>query len=162
VELKRRVVENLRPSLLDNLGLFPALRWQVADSCGRAGLKCTERYPPEELQLTPEASIAVFRIVQEAITNVVKHAHAHSVEVCLEHRASWISVRIRDDGVGLPRPQPLRTHGLSAMRHRVHGFGGQWQLRAAPGGGTEIEVRLPAERVLADTAPAGAEDLTCQ
>ena len=162
VELKRRVVENLRPSLLDNLGLFPALRWQVADSCGRAGLKCTERYPPEELQLTPEASIAVFRIVQEALTNIVKHAHAHSVEVCLECRASWINVRIRDDGVGLPRPQPLRTHGLAAMRHRVNGLGGQWQLRAAPGGGTEIEVRLPADRVLAHTAPVGAEGLTCQ
>ncbi|MBV8308230.1 MAG: CHASE3 domain-containing protein, partial [Gammaproteobacteria bacterium] len=62
VDVKRRVVENLRPSLLDNLGLFPALRSQVADACARAQLKCTERYPAEELRLTPEASIIVFRI----------------------------------------------------------------------------------------------------
>src|SRR5882762_6168856 len=86
VDVKRRVVENLRPTLLDNLGLFPALRWQVADTCGRAGLKCTERYPPEELSLTPEASIAIFRIVQEALTNILKHAQARNVEISIESR----------------------------------------------------------------------------
>src|SRR6516165_8150803 len=79
VDVKRRVVENLRPSLLDNLGLFPALRSQVADACGRAGLRCIERYPDEELNLTPESSITVFRIVQEALTNIVKHARARTV-----------------------------------------------------------------------------------
>src|SRR5256714_8312719 len=116
VEVKRRVVENLRPSLLDNLGLFPALRWQVADSCGRAGLHCTERYPPDELDLTPEASIAIFRIVQEALTNIVKHAQARNVEVSIESRHQSLIVRVRDDGVGLPpeRRQALRSHGPTA------------------------------------------------
>ena len=101
VELKRRVVENLRPSLLDNLGLFPAVRWQVSDSC-RAGLECIESYPEEEPQLTPQASIAVFRIVQEALTNIVKHAHAEMVEVSIDQRASSLVIRIADDGVGIP------------------------------------------------------------
>src|SRR4029077_3564221 len=68
VDIKRRVIESLRPTLLDNLGLVPALRWQVADACERAGLRHLERYP-DELQLTPQASIAVFRIVQEALAN---------------------------------------------------------------------------------------------
>src|SRR6267154_996270 len=151
VEVKRRVVENLRPTLLDNLGLFPALRWQIADICGRAGLHCTERYPPEELDLTPEASIAIFRIVQEALTNILKHARARNVEVSIESWHQALIVRIRDDGVGLPLEprQPLRSHGLAAMRHRAVGLGGQWHLLRMTGGGTEIEVRLPLDKILA-------------
>src|SRR5204862_3790660 len=151
VEVKRRVVENLRPSLLDNLGLFPALRWQVADSCGRAGLHCTERYPPEELDLTPEASIAIFRIVQEALTNIVKHAQARNVEVSIESRHQSLIVRVQDDGIGLPLEprQAPGPHGLAAMRHRALGLGGQWHALRAMGGGTEIEVRLPLEKILA-------------
>ena len=154
VDVKRRVVENLRPSLLDNLGLFPALRSQVADSCGRAGLRCLERYPNEELQLTPEASITVFRIVQEALTNIVKHARAQRVEVTVEPRAPWLILRIRDDGIGLPleRLRALRSHGLAAMRQRASSLGGQWQVRRPPAGGTEVEVRLPLERVLEEPA----------
>ena len=150
VDVKRRVVENLRPSLLDNLGLFPALRSQVADACARARLKCTERYPAEELRLTPEASIIVFRIVQEALTNIVKHARARTLEVSIERHAPWLVLRIRDDGVGLPleRLRALRGHGLAAMRQRAAGLGGQWQVRRPEEGGTEIEVRLPLARVL--------------
>ena len=150
VDVKRRVVENLRPSLLDNLGLLPALRSQVADACGRAGVKCVERYPPEELPLTPDASITVFRIVQEALTNIIKHARAQTVEVTIESRAPWLVLSIRDDGVGLPlqRLRALRSHGLAAMRQRAAGLGGQWQVRRPARGGTEIEVRLPLDRVL--------------
>jgi signal transduction histidine kinase len=158
VDVKRRVVENLRPSLLDNIGLFPALRWQVADSCGRAGLKCIEHYPPEELLLSPEASITVFRIVQEAVTNILKHAQAHTVEISIETRSPWLVIHIRDDGVGLPleRLGALHSHGLAAMRQRAAGLGGQWQMRKPHAGGTEIEVRLPLERVLAQRVAAAA------
>jgi signal transduction histidine kinase len=160
VDVKRRVVENLRPSLLDNLGLFPALRWQVADSCGRAGLRCIEHYPKEELLLTPEASITVFRMVQEALTNILKHARAASVEITVEERAPWLIVRIRDDGVGVPleRLRALQSHGLAAMRQRATGLGGTWQLRNPAGGGTEIEVRLPLQRVLVAEPPVAAAE----
>src|SRR6202140_622217 len=137
VDVKRRVVENLRPTLLDNLGLFPALRWLVSDTCGRAGLKCTERYPPEELSLPPEASIAVFRIVQEAMTNILKHAKARNVEISIESRHQSLIVSVRDDGVGLPleRLQALRSHGPAGMGHRAVGLGGQWRVVLPPGGG---------------------------
>jgi signal transduction histidine kinase len=150
VELKRRVVENLRPTLLDNLGLFSALRWQVSDSCGRAGLNCIERYPEEELTLTPEASIAIFRIVQESLTNILKHSQAKNVEVSVELREEWLVLTVRDDGVGLPldRRRALRSHGLASMRHRASGFGGQWRIMRRPERGTEIEVRLPLQRIL--------------
>ncbi len=158
VDLKHRVIENLRPTLLDNLGLFPALRWLVADSCGRAGLKSTEHYPKRELPLTPQASIIVFRIVQEALTNVLKHARAQAVEISIEVHAPWLLVRVRDDGVGLPaeRLRALRSHGLAAMRQRARALGGQWEPSRPPEGGTQIEVRLPLERVLAGDVPAPA------
>jgi signal transduction histidine kinase len=158
VEIKRRVVENLRPTLLDNLGLFPALRWQVADSCSRAGLGYVERFPPVEPRLTPDAAIALFRIVQEALTNIAKHAQAHTVEVGLEMQPEWLVLRIRDDGIGLP-PEQLRalgSHGLAAMRHRATALGGKWRAVAGRDRGTEIEVRLPLSRVLLREAPVHA------
>lgn len=155
VELKRRVVEQLRPSLLDNLGLFPALRWQVANSCGSAGLKCVEHYPQEELPFTSEAAITVFRIVQEALVNIVKHAKARTVHIRVDARAPSLVIGIRDDGIGMPPagPQALRDFGLAGMRHRVTALGGEWQLRAAAQGGTEIEMRLPLDRLLEQERP---------
>jgi signal transduction histidine kinase len=158
VDIKRRVIEDLRPTLLDNLGLIPALRWQVSECCSRAGLRAIEHYPVQEVELTPQAAIAVFRIVQEALTNVLKHAHARSVEVAVEVAAPWLLVRVRDDGLGLPpeRLRALRSHGLIAMRQRARALGGQWQVMSVPGGGTQIEVRLPLERVRAPDVPEDA------
>jgi signal transduction histidine kinase len=74
VNLKRRIIEELRPTLLDNVGLFAALRWQLKETCGSAGLQCIESYPEEEPRLTSEAGIALFRIAQEAFMNILKHA----------------------------------------------------------------------------------------
>ncbi|HUA90312.1 MAG TPA: CHASE3 domain-containing protein [Steroidobacteraceae bacterium] len=159
VDLKRRVVENLRPTLLDNLGLFPALRWQVSDSCGRAGLNCTESYPDEELDLSPEASIAIFRIVQESLTNILKHAQARNVDVAMEVRDDWLVISVRDDGVGMPidRRRALRSHGLASMRHRVIAFGGQWRIIRRTERGTEIEAKLPLQNLRAAGRPAQDE-----
>jgi signal transduction histidine kinase len=153
VELKRRVVENLRPTLLDNLGLFPALRWQVSDLCGRAGLNCSERYPNAELNISPEAAIAIFRVVQESLTNVVKHAKARNVEVSVDTQGEWLVIRVKDDGVGLPldRRRTLRSHGLAAMRHRATGFGGEWRIARCAERGTQVDVRLPLKRIAAAT-----------
>ncbi|MDE2136172.1 MAG: CHASE3 domain-containing protein [Gammaproteobacteria bacterium] len=161
-DIKRRVIESLRPTLLDNLGLLAALRWQVSESCERAGLKYLERYPEELPALNSQAAIAVFRIVQEGLANVLKHARARSVTVSLELSAAWLAVRVDDDGIGIPleRLRALRAHGLAAMRQRARALGGQWTVLRAPAGGTRIEVRLPLERVLAaaaatHAAPAG-------
>ena len=153
VELKRRVVENLRPTLLDNLGLFPALRWQVSDLCGRAGLNCSERYPNAELNISPEAAIAIFRVVQESLTNIVKHAKARNVEVSVDTQGEWLVIRVKDDGVGLPldRRRALRSHGLAAMRHRATGFGGEWRIARCAERGTQVDVRLPLKRIAAAT-----------
>jgi signal transduction histidine kinase len=154
VDLKRRVVENLRPTLLDNLGLLPALRWQVADSCGRTGLRCIENYPREELNLIPEAAIAIFRIVQESLTNILKHAGASNVEVSIQTQANLLVVTVRDDGVGLSdeRREALRSHGLAAMRHRATALGGELRISRLAPHGTQVEARLPLSRVTAAAA----------
>jgi signal transduction histidine kinase len=150
VDIKRRVIESLRPTLLDNLGLVPALRWQVADLCERGGLKHAEHYTHEDLPLTAQASIAVFRVVQEALANVLKHARATAVEVSVEVVEPWLLVRVRDDGIGVPpeRLLAVRSHGLAAMRQRARALGGHWHVQRPVSGGTQIEVRLPLARVL--------------
>lgn len=159
VDIKRRVIENLRPTLLDNLGLVPALNWQVSETCERAGLRHIERYPQQELTLTAQAAIAVFRIVQEALANVLKHARAGTVEASLEIAPPWLLVRVQDDGVGIPprRLRALQAHGLAAMRHRARALGGQLEIQTPRAGGTRIEVRLPLERVLLEGSTAHLE-----
>lgn len=150
VDLKRRVVEQLRPTLLDNMGLYAALRWQLQESCGRAGLKCSDSMPEEELSISSVASIAIFRIAQEAMTNIVKHARATAVELSVIVNAQELVMTISDDGVGLGdgRGRAAGSHGLLGMRHRVHALGGTWSLSPGiDGKGTEVQVRLPLDRI---------------
>ena len=151
VNLKRRVVEHLRPTLLDNVGLVPAIKWVLEQSCGRAGLRCEERYPSEELRLTDDASIAVFRVVQESLTNIVRHSGASAVDLSVELSGGDLVLRIRDDGKGIPADRMsnlVGSHGIASMRHRVTSLGGQWKIQTPPGGGTLIVVRLPLANVL--------------
>jgi len=150
VDLKRRVVEGLRPTLLDNMGLVAALRWQVKESCSRANLRCTERYPDQELPLSPQAAIAIFRTVQESLTNIVKHAGASHVDIAVEVIGVDLFIQVADDGRGLT-PEQLRSlgsHGLAAMRHRIEALGG-WFGIANPGpGGVVIRARIPLGRIM--------------
>lgn len=154
VNLKRRVVEQLRPTLLDNMGLYAALRWQIQETCGRAGLKCSETYPDPEPRFNGAASIAIFRMVQEAMTNIQKHARAKSVELHLDvdRTANVLAVRITDDGVGIPAERtagPVGSHGLASMRHRIVALGGKWEIKRGASGGTVLTAKLPLDSVLA-------------
>jgi signal transduction histidine kinase len=151
VNLKRRVVESLRPTLLDNLGLVPALKWVLEQSCGRAGIRYTERYPDVDLRLTDDASIAVFRVVQESLTNIVRHSGAKDVDLAVDLTDQELVLRVRDDGKGIAADRienVVGSHGLASMRHRVVSLGGQWRIQPADGGGTLIIARLPLARVL--------------
>ena len=152
VDLKRRIIEELRPTLLDNVGLFAALRWQLKETCGGAGLKCTEVYPDEEPSFTSEAAIALFRIAQEAFTNILKHSAAKSVDITLDMDMDEdaIVMQISDDGKGIPagRLTAVGSHGLASMRHRVRALGGRLEMRSPPSGGTILLVRIPAINAL--------------
>jgi len=154
VDLKRRIIEELRPTLLDNVGLFAALRWQLKETCGRAGLKCVESYPDEEPRLTSEASIALFRIAQEAFTNILKHSEAKSMDITLDMDEGAIVMQISDDGKGMPlgRLTDIASHGLASMRHRVRALGGRLDFRSSASGGTTLLVRIPASTALPQAA----------
>jgi signal transduction histidine kinase len=161
VDLKRRIIEELRPTLLDNVGLFAALRWQLKETCGGAGLKCTESYPDEEPKFTSEAAIALFRIAQEAFTNILKHSTAKSMDIALDLDEDAIVMQITDDGKGIPagRFTAIGSHGLASIRHRVRALGGRLDVRSPASGGTNLLVRIPAATALQqDTESAPAED----
>ena len=158
IDLKRRVVEELRPSLLDSMGLFAALRWQSEETCKRAGFRCTERYPEEEPRLNRAGAIALFRLVQEALTNAAKHSAAANVDITFDVTDTDIVLTVHDDGVGasasdLSRP---RAHGLAGMRHRVNVLGGRLDITTGPAVGTKIRASVPLANVQ-DPAPSEAD-----
>jgi signal transduction histidine kinase len=150
VDLKRRVVEELRPTLLDNMGLFTALRWQFKETCRRAGLKCTESIPDSEPKFNPDAAIGVFRIAQEALTNILKHAEAKSADLVIGIESDVFVLRVSDDGKGIPpnRLQTITSHGLASMRHRINALGGSWEVRSPGSGGTIMTAQIPLTRML--------------
>jgi signal transduction histidine kinase len=145
VDLKRRIIEELRPTLLDNVGLFAALRWQMKETCGNAGLKCIESYPDEEPRFKSEAAIALFRIAQEAFNNILKHSGARSADISLDMDDETLLMRISDDGVGIAAAQftAIASHGLASMRHRVRALGGRLDVRSPASGGTMLIVQVP-------------------
>jgi len=145
VDLKRRVIEDLRPTLLDNLGLGAAIDWQVRQTCERAGLKCSLNLSELEAEFPSEVSIVLYRIVQEALTNVVKYAKAKNVNVELLRTDSGVSVIFEDDGIGLPVGAETNalSHGISGMRQRIRALKGEFRIHGRPGIGTTIEVHVP-------------------
>ena len=157
IELKRRVVEELRPTLLDTMGLLAALRWQSEETCRRADLRCTERFPDEEPQFSRAGAIALFRVVQEALANVAKHARASEVDIALELTDSEVVVTVRDNGVGAA-PTDLnraRSHGIAGLRHRIQVLGGRLDISSTPNRGTTVRVWVPLANV---SQTAGADD----
>jgi len=150
LSLKRRVIESLRPTLLDNVGLVAALGWLVEESLRRAGIVCEESYPENVPELSPDARIAVFRVVQESFMNILKHSKAKSVLLLVTADDDRLSVVVRDDGVGIDegRIETPRSHGLLGMRHRIESLEGSFAIRSlGPGVGTECRFTLPLERI---------------
>lgn len=148
--LKRRIIESLRPTLLDNVGLIAALRWLVDESLRRSGLTCEEQYPDTLPELSADARIAVFRVVQECLMNIMKHAKAKSVLLVVTANDKELSVTVRDDGIGIDekRIETPQSHGLLGMRHRIDSLGGQISVRSLGSGvGTECSFTLPLERI---------------
>jgi len=156
IALKRRIIEDLRPSALSNLGLIPALEILTQEFAQRSGLKI-------ELDLTETATsdgdrLALYRMVQEALTNVLRHAKAKHVRVSLGEADGWQQLHIRDDGQGFnPDAVGAGHHGLLGMRYRIESMGGTLQLLSAPGRGTLVLARLPSRAEPATDAEPAAE-----
>ncbi|MBK6599615.1 MAG: CHASE3 domain-containing protein [Proteobacteria bacterium] len=145
VQFKRRVIEGLRPTLLDNLGLFVALRWQMEQACASAGLSHDISLPQAEPALADDVRINLFRIVQECINNILKHAQAKNAWLEAAVDDEKLQITIADDGVGMAADAvSLATHhGLSGMRHRARGMGGAVQFSVRDGGGSVVTVTVP-------------------
>ena len=142
IALKRRIIEDLRPSSLSNLGLTASLEILAREFSERSGVEITPNL--EQVDLDESRQLTVYRLVQESLTNVGKYAEAKQVEISVRNYENHVEVEIRDDGkgfdVGAIRPS---THGLAGMRHRVEAAGGRLTVSSSPGRGTRISAVLP-------------------
>jgi signal transduction histidine kinase len=147
IDAVHRLTLDLRPSVLD-FGLLPALEWQAKEFEAQAGIACTVQAGMKELALDPGQATALFRIAQEALTNIAKHAHASAVAIRLTRSRGVLTLKIVDNGRGIgpaDRAKP-DSFGLRGMAERAAALGGTLSLGHAVGGGTEvaIKIRLPA------------------
>ncbi|HKE59006.1 MAG TPA: response regulator [Pyrinomonadaceae bacterium] len=143
----RTIATELRPSVLDDLGLVAAIEWQAKEFQKRSGIEVSTTSDQEEVILTADKSTAVFRIFQEILTNVVRHAQATRLEVVIEVKGNNFILRVSDDGIGISEieiydPQSL---GLLGMRERALICGGQVEINGLKGEGTNVVVSVPIE-----------------
>jgi signal transduction histidine kinase len=145
MDLKRRVVEDLRPSLLDHFGLPTALRAYVDSASAKAGLRAEIAVPEDGASIPKNTAIAVFRIVQEGLTNIIRHADARSVTLRFALEGDACRLTLRDDGRGFDAADPKFrwSHGITGMRQRVRALGGRFEIESAPGAGTTLRVSVP-------------------
>jgi signal transduction histidine kinase len=144
-EAVQRIVTELRPVVLDELGLEAAVEWYLAEFQQRMGIAWRLRSRLGETDLDPERSTALFRILQEALTNVARHAEATAVDIRLAAKEDRIILAVTDNGRGIPADKiaDSQSLGLLGMRERARALGGDVVVRANPGGGTAVEASLP-------------------
>ncbi len=141
----RTIAAELRPGVLDELGLKAAIEWQCADFHKRNGIKCDLLTELEEVALDRQSATAVFRILQESLTNVLRHAKATAVMLELDVRADNLVLEIRDNGRGITEAEMTdrRSLGILGMRERAGMVGGTVDITGAEGEGTRVTVRMP-------------------
>jgi PAS domain S-box-containing protein len=151
----RRIASELRPDVLDELGLVPAIEWQVQAFQARSAVRCCLVLPETEIKIEPARATAVFRIFQEILTNIARHSRASRVNVALSTSSGDLLLTVRDDGEGI-RPAQLedsRSLGILGMRERAMEFGGTVFIGRLPRRGTQVQVRIPLGRDKGAGAP---------
>ncbi|HEY0376832.1 MAG TPA: PAS domain S-box protein [Pyrinomonadaceae bacterium] len=145
IAVVRNLSTELRPEVLDKFGLSAAVEWQCQEFARRTGLSCQCRLPKDELPLNTEHSTALFRILQEALTNVVRHAQAKSVKVDLRAADGLMTLVVRDDGRGVKEEElsAPASLGLLGMRERAEGSGGTFNVSKGFHGGTVVKASIP-------------------
>jgi protein-histidine pros-kinase len=157
ITLKRRIIDDLRPPLLEMLGLVSALRSLGEDFARNAEETLNLDLPAADIDLDSEPALAIFRIAQEALTNIRKHAHARQVVLALRIKEEWgLELEIADDGQGFQTGAARwQHHGLAGMKHRVQMCAGDFMVTSRPGAGTRILVHIPMQ-------PAQVSEVTAQ
>jgi signal transduction histidine kinase len=141
----RRLAHELRPTILDGLGLIPACESLAAGACARHHVQVVVSGSTDG-RLDPEIELAFYRVVQEAVTNATRHGQARRIDIEFRHRRRVLSARIADDGCGFDTAEgrrPTAGLGLAAMRQRVADLGGRMRVRSAPGRGTTLTCAVP-------------------
>lgn len=148
METLRRIYQDLRPAVLDHLGLTAAICWQAEEFQQRTGIRCHVTIEPEEISLDPERTLALFRILQEALTNVIRHSGATEVTVTLNKAHGRISLTIFDNGCGIEDGSVDKpgSFGLLGIKERTHLWNGEFRLWGSKGRGTTVHVSLPLGR----------------
>jgi|GEM_PF-4433664 len=141
----RKTITELRPAVLDSLGLAAAIEWQAEEFQRRTGTKCSYSYQVEDRQIDPHRSTAIFRILQESLTNVARHAQATKVSIVLKKESDAIVLDVQDNGKGISEEasHKVGSFGILGMKERVLPFGGSIDAHRLPGGGTSVTVRIP-------------------
>jgi PAS domain S-box-containing protein len=141
----RRISTELRPEMLDDLGLAAAFEWQLQEFKKRTGIECTISITPKDITVSDGISTAVFRVLQETLTNIARHAHATTVDVHLNVDEHGLCLRVHDNGIGITHAQRTlsRSLGLLGIRERVDFFGGATEIGGEPGQGTTVEIKIP-------------------
>jgi signal transduction histidine kinase len=142
----RAIINNLRPTVLD-LGLNAAIEWQVRDFQRRTGIECGLTMEEEDLVLDDNRATALFRILQESLSNVIRHARANRVDVELHQKGKHVTMKVVDDGVGtFPNcRRKANSFGLIGIKERISAFGGKFDISTGEGKGTTLVISIPMD-----------------
>jgi two-component system sensor histidine kinase UhpB len=140
----RKICSGLRPGVLDDLGLAAAIEWQANEFSSRTGMDCVVSVPATERTLEGDQATEFFRIFQECLTNVIRHAEAHSVRVTLNEDQGDLILIVSDDGKGFRESEVAESLGFLGMKERAQMCGGSVEIASSPGCGTTVTLRVPA------------------
>jgi signal transduction histidine kinase len=148
IQTMRGICLELRPDILDKLGLCEAMRWQAEEYRSRTGIACDLSFSPSEISLVDAQATALFRIFQEALTNVARHAGATAVVARLALDREEVALSVSDNGRGITAAEiaSARSLGLLSMRERVAALGGRFSVTGVPGAGTTLSAAIPLNR----------------
>jgi signal transduction histidine kinase len=146
IETVHHVSEDLRPGILDDFGLSAAIEWQAEEFQKRTGIECRTSLPPDEIKLSKEKSTNLFRIVQEALTNVIRHANATKVQINFNEEDGILLLEVVDNGGGITESAVSnpKSFGLIGIKERINSLGGEVDFAGIPNEGTRVTVKLPS------------------
>jgi two-component system sensor histidine kinase UhpB len=145
IEWIRRLSQELRPSLLDHLGIIPAIEWELAEFENRTGIVCSLKAAPTDIKLNEKTSTLLFRILQEALSNIKEHSQASKSAIRLERKNGWIKLEIKDNGIGIANEKlsDSGSIGLSGIQELIRPLKGNVEIRGSLNKGTTLTVKLP-------------------
>jgi signal transduction histidine kinase len=145
IQTVKRIATELRPGILDDLGLISAIEWGTEEFQKRSGIECNLVISVEELAVDENVTIAVFRIFQESLTNIARHSGATKIEVTIKKAGDLLQMEITDNGVGISEEQinSSKSLGLIGMNERASVFGGKLKISREASGGTTVRVYIP-------------------